>query len=292
MLAALGALHWASTACAESAADPPPPTKDNSAKSLFGAIWGGDPAEKAEDRNHEEERLDPDRPHFPEASTTAGQGRVILESGYTFTQKDGSFVSHSYPEALVRIGAFTNWFELRVGQSFINQRQTVAGLTTNSTGPQDLYLGFKIALTEQRGWLPAIALIPQMTVPTGGSAVTAGRTLPGLNVDCSWEIVKDLFAVEFLVANNQVKDDLGAFRHELATGLTGAVQVTKQLELFAEWDAFYPTGGPASAAPRHYAVGGAVYFLTPNFEVDARAGVGLNGRSNDVLAGVGFAARY
>jgi len=124
------------------------------------------------------------------------------------------------------------------------------------------------------------------------SAVTARRTLPGLNADFSWEIIKDFFGIEVLVANNQVKDDLGAFRHELATGLTGAFQVTKQLELFAEWDAFYPSGGLASAASRQYAVGGLVYFITRNFEVDARAGVGLNSRSNDFLAGVGFAARY
>ena len=68
--------------------------------------------------------------------------------------------------------------------------------------------------------------------------------------------------------------------------------VPKKLELFAEWDAFFPSGGIASAGPRHYAVGGLVYFITPNFEVGARAGIGLNNRSNDFLAGVGLAARY
>jgi hypothetical protein len=26
-------------------------------------------------------------PHFPEASTTVGKGRAILESGYTFTNR-------------------------------------------------------------------------------------------------------------------------------------------------------------------------------------------------------------
>jgi hypothetical protein len=290
ILVAVGALAWASAACAQTVGEATLTSKENGAKSLLGALWGSDTTENTEDR--EEGRLDPDRPHFPEASTAAGKGRIILESGYTFTQKDGSLISHSYPEALVRIGAFANWLEFRVGQNFINQRETEGGVTTVSSGAQDLYLGFKLALTEQRGWLPAIALIPQMTIPTGSSAVTARRVLPGLNVDFSWEIIKDFFGIEVLVANNQVKDDLGAFRHELATGLTGTFQVTKQLELFAEWDAFYPSGSLASAASRQYAVGGLVYFITRNFEVDARAGVGVNGRSNDFLAGVGFAARY
>ena len=34
-----------------------------------------------------------------------------------------------------------------------------------------------------------------------------------------------------------------------------------------------------------------VHFITRDFEVDFRTGVGLNGNSNDFLVGVGFAAR-
>jgi hypothetical protein len=34
-----------------------------------------------------------------------------------------------------------------------------------------------------------------------------------------------------------------------------------------------------------------VYFVTPNLELDVRAGVGLNNRSNDVLTGVGLSVR-
>ena len=41
-----------------------------------------------------------------------------------------------------------------------------------------------------------------------------------------------------------------------------------------------------------YAVAGLVYFVTPDFQLAMRAGVGLNHASNDFLIGVGFAARY
>jgi hypothetical protein len=187
---------------------------------------------------------------------------------------------------------FADWFEFRIGQNFLNQRQTVDEITSNASGAQDLYLGMKLAMTEQRGWLPQVAIIPQMTVPTGSNGVTAGRVLPGLNVDCGWEVIKDFLGIELLVANNIVQDGMRNFGHEIATGLTGAFQVTKKLEAFVEWDAFYPTGPISSAGPRHYAVGGIVYFVTRNFEVDARLGVGLNSRSNNFLTGVGFAVRY
>jgi hypothetical protein len=58
-----------------------------------------------------------------------------------------------------------------------------------------------------------------------------------------------------------------------------------------EWDAFYPVA-TSIAASRHNAVGGLVYFVTADFPVDVRAGVGFNGRSDDFLAGVGFSLRY
>jgi hypothetical protein len=258
-------------------------------KTLLQALQGGSAPAGAEAA--EDDRIDPDRPHFPEAATTVGLGRAVLESGYTFSQKAGEQLSHSYPEALIRVGAFADWFELRVGQNLSEQR-TLGGLTQTSGGFQDLYLGAKIALTKQNGLIPEAALIPQMTVPTGSSDQTAHRVLAGLNADFAWDIVKDRFGIELLVANNQIRDELGGIQYQVATGLTGVFQATKQLELFAEWDAYYVRGGLASTLPQHYAVGGLVYFITPNLEVDARAGVGLNHRSNDLLAGVGFAIRH
>ncbi len=241
--------------------------------------------------SEEEDRLDPDRPHFPEASTAVGNGRVMLESGYTFSSKGATFAAHTVPEALMRVGMLADWFEFRVGQSFLQQRETLAGVTTTKSGFQDLYLGAKIAMMEQHGWLPAVALIPQMTVPTGARAVTGSRTLPGVNSDFSWDIVKGLFGIELLVASNRVQDEGRSSRFELATGLTGTFQLTKRLESFIEWDAFYPTSGIGPAAPRHYAVAGLVYFISPNLAVDARFGAGLNHSSNDFVAGLGFAVR-
>src|SRR5437870_601148 len=115
------------------------------------------------EESNEPQRLDPDRPHLPESSTAVGKGRIVLESGYTFTKKGSAFTSQSYPEGLLRIGMFADWFEVRLGQSFLTREQTVAGVRTRVEGAQDLYLGIKLALVEQQGLLPEIAVIPQMT---------------------------------------------------------------------------------------------------------------------------------
>ncbi|MEW6642633.1 MAG: transporter [Pseudomonadota bacterium] len=195
-----------------------------------------------------DDHVDPDRPHFPEASTTTGLGRAVLEGGYTFTRNGSQLQSHSMPESLLRVGMFADWFEMRVGQNFLSERRTIDGVTRSASDAQDLYLGAKVALTAQDGVLPAIALIPQMTVPTGASTTAAGRVLPGANADFGWEVVKDRFGIELLVANNQVRDELGGYQHLVATGLTGVVQMSKSLELFAEWDA-YTTRAAASPPP-------------------------------------------
>jgi len=43
---------------------------------------------------------------------------------------------------------------------------------------------------------------------------------------------------------------------------------------------------------RQEAVSGLVYFITKDIAVDIRAGIGLNRKARDFLAGAGFVVRY
>jgi Putative MetA-pathway of phenol degradation len=109
---------------------------------------------------------------------------MILEGGYTFNEgKASSSSAHDAPEALFRAGILAESFEVRIGQNFLKQEWSISGIRSTLTGIQDLYFGAKIALNGQKRYLPEIALIPQMTVPTGNHEATGGRVLPGLNVD-------------------------------------------------------------------------------------------------------------
>jgi hypothetical protein len=200
--------------------------------------------------------------------------------------------SQTYPEALLRIGIFTDWLEFRIGQNVLTEGHTISGVTSKMTARQDLYLGVKLAVTESKRYVPDIALIPQTMVPTGNRAVTGGRVLPGLNVDCNWEIVKARHNVELVIGNNRVADDAQHSHMEVLTGITSVVQVNRKLEGFAEWDASYRTGSiePVVGA-RHYVVGGVVYFVTKNVAMDFRVGAGLNAQASRLLVGTGFAFR-
>jgi hypothetical protein len=246
-----------------------------------------------DDQNKDEEpkRIDPDRPHLPESSTTVGLGRTVLECGYTYNTTGGFFPLNSYPEALLRIGMFADWFELRIAQNIENETITDAfGVRSNPTGATDLQIGVKLALTEQQKYLPESCLIVQMTVPTGSKDYTAERVLPGVHYDASWEIIKDKLSVEAVLLEDGSVDDHGHTFTLMGDGVTVAYDVTKHLEAFGELDSFYASGD--SAAPQHYFVAGLVYFITNNCEIDVRAGVGLNQHADGYLLGSGFAIRW
>jgi hypothetical protein len=247
--------------------------------------------DKENDKDEEPKRIDPDRPHLPESSTTVGLGRAVLETGYTYNTSGGFFPLHSFPEAVLRVGMFADWFELRIGQNLASQTTPDAfGVRSTNTGAEDLQLGVKLALTEQHQCLPESALILQMTAPTGSKAFTANRVLPGIHYDCTWEVIKNLLSVETVIFADGAVDDHGHTFTMLGHGVTAAYDVTKKLEAFGELDSFYAAGD--SAPPQHYFVAGLVYFITRDCEIDCRAGIGLNEHADGYLIGSGFAIRY
>lgn len=234
-----------------------------------------------------------DRPDFVEASVAVGRGRVQLESGYTYIQDraDGKkVVRHSYPEALLRIGMFADWFELRIGQNLGGEFDSAVHGSVH--GGEDLYLGMRFDLTEQKGVLPEMSLIFQTLVPTGHSAFTAKQMLPGFNLLYGWDIVEDKWTLGASTQLNRRVDDSSHFYAEFAQAFTLGHKWTPRLGQYTEWFTLVPCGAITEARTEHYLDGGFTYLITDNFQVDIRAGMGLNRAANDFFAGSGFGVRY
>ena len=265
-----------------------PPEKDGETdKVAKGGTSGSD--------RRTEEPLASDRPDFTEASSTVGKGRVQLESGYTFTgDRSGSekTLSHSYPEALLRVGMIADWFEFRIGQNFGNTTGHTPQGVFHTGGSEDLDLGVKLGLTEQKGVFPELALVLQTLVPTGQREITTGRVLPGLNLLYGWDVIKDKVTLAGSTqANRAIADGHGYV--EMAQSLSVGYSFTPKLASYTEWFAFFPAGATAPGiTAQHYLDGGFTYKVTPNFQLDIRAGIGLSRRADDFFAGTGFAIRY
>lgn len=249
--------------------------------------------DEANGEPEEEKSIETDRPDFTEASTTVGKGRIQLESGYTYASDGKNGASHSYPEALFRIGMFADWFELRLAQNFLHERVPGQGVTNFNAGGDDFYFGCKLALTEQRKFLPESALILQATAPTGHNSLTSGQFLPGFNYLYGWDVIEDKISMGGSTQANRAVDGTSNAYIELAQSMTIGYSLTKKLSAYTEWFAFFPSGSTdPDTGPEHYFDGGFTYLLTNNFQLDIRAGVGLNRHADNFFVGSGFAVRY
>lgn len=240
-----------------------------------------------------DEPLASDRPDFTEASTTVGRRVVQLEMGYTyFSDDDGPnhAHTHSYPELLARIGLLAEWLEFRIAYNHASSLEDTGPLPeSNFSGGEDLYLGFKFALTGQEGILPEMALMPQWTVPTGSDDFTAGEVLPGLNWLYGWDI-NDKLSTAGSTQINKAIDDLDEVYYELAQSWTIGYSFTDHFGAYTEWFVLAPSGSDV-ARTQHYFNGGLVFPITNNLQLDIRAGVGLSDASDDFFAGMGMVIR-
>jgi hypothetical protein len=231
-----------------------------------------------------------DRPDFTEASSTVGRGVVQVEMGYTYAyDQDGAdqTISHGYPEALFRIGMLAEWFELRVAQSYGSESEN----GVRSYGADDLYLGAKIALTPQEGLLPEIAIIPQMTVPSGATAFTGEEVLPGLNWVYSWEISDCIATAGSTQLNRAFEDPTNGAYTEWAQSWTIAYTLTDKIGGYTEYYGLYPHSSVAED-PEYYFNGGFTYLVNNDIQLDIRGGTGLNGDATDYFIGTGISIRF
>ena len=242
-----------------------------------------------------DEPLVTDRPDFTEASSTVGEGVVQLEAGYTLTYDTADGVSvrtNSWGEPLWRIGMFADWFELRIAVFPVTERVNMANDVSDTTsGAEDLYLGAKLGLTPQEGILPEMALIPQMTVPTGSRAFSSDEVLPGLNWIYGWEI-NDFISTAGSTQYNRAVDEMtnGGYT-EWAQSWTIAYSLSDDLGAYTEWFALFPHGAD-TAKPQHYFDGGFTLLLTNDIQWDIRGGVGLNSAADDYFVGTGLSIRF
>lgn len=241
-----------------------------------------------------DEPLVSDRPDFTEASSTVGRGVSQFEVGYTYTYDvDGEsrVRSQSMGEPLLRRGMFADWFELRLGLFPINERVRESGSSRTTVGTEDLYLGAKLGITPQDGVLPEMAIIPQMTVPTGSDDFSAGEVLPGALWAYSWELECGCD----VSANTQVNraiDEVSARTYwELAQSVAIGFDLIGRFGGYTEWYAMFPSSSE-SARVEHYFNGGITYLCHKDLQLDFRAGTGLSESSDDFFLGIGFVARF
>ncbi len=247
-----------------------------------------------------DEPLVTDRPDFTESTDAVPLGRVQLEMGYTFTydrEGDERRRDHSAPEFLARIGIAEGW-ELRIGwagYAWTQERQrseTQVGRPITreawSQGANDMSLGFKVKLAEQRGLIPHLGVIGEISVPTGSAGTGSGDVDPAVKLLWAYELSERLSVAGNINVAVPTED---AHRFVQASGsVTTALAVSERWGAYLEYFGFYPNADGADCA--HYVNGGVTYLINDNLQFDWRIGAGLNRAADDLFTGVGFSWRF
>ncbi len=241
-----------------------------------------------------DEPLVTDRPDFTEASVTVGRGVAQIEFGYTYTYNNDageSVRSQSFGEPLLRYGILADWLEFRIALFTVEERTVTGGASNSSQGTEDLYVGFKIALTPQECILPEMALIPQMNIPTGSNAFTSNNVEPGVNWIYAWEINDFISTAGSTQGNRRIDDMTGEAYLEMAQSWTVAYSLSDHLGAYTEWFALMPSGAD-TAQTQHFFNGGFTFLINNDVQFDIRAGVGLNDAADDYFLGAGLSIRF
>jgi hypothetical protein len=240
------------------------------------------------------EPLVTDRPDFTEASVTVGYGVMQLETGYTFIyDREGNerTRAHSFPETLLRVGVLAEWLELRVDWNYLDEQTEIGSFKESVSGAEDLGLGVKIALTPQEKILPETAIIFQMTVPSGGSEITADEVLPGFNYLYGWDITDQLSTGASTGINGAIDDITLDSYSQINQSWTINYSWTDRVTSYTEWFVLIPTSADTNPT-ENYFNGGLTVLFNDDLQWDIRAGVGLNAEADDFFAGSGLSFRY
>jgi Putative MetA-pathway of phenol degradation len=250
--------------------------------------------------------INTDRPTFTPANTVVPLGRVQFESGFTFNQTTAGptrSAAYDLPELAVRIGIFDR-VEFRTfwtGQTFTQSQVRPGALWSQVAGLSDMEVGFKTQLIKgdpKRLWLPTTALITSVIAPTGGTSYYSSQTVqPYINLIYGWSPTEKLsiggstgylgMRQQALPSSGLKADSFSRFHQSLVAFYTA----TERATLFYEWYIFTYTSA-ADNRPQNYMDGGVLYRLSPNIQLDLRAGFGLSGRPDDFFTGAGFSIRF
>jgi hypothetical protein len=228
-----------------------------------------------------------DRPGFATAPNVLARGVAQLEGGFSFSvDTEGTLRQRTLTvgSPVVRVGV-AGPVELRVGGDGILSRST--GAMDYATGWSDVSLGAKVAVVSERRTLPAISLLPTISVPAGYSGFTSSTYDPGLAVAGLKTLPAGLSLVGTLTAA-RISDEDGRYaRYSSAIALSfpAPARSAGYIEVYT-----VASNRAQSASARIYDAG-VTHNFGPDLQIDVEVGRRLGSGFPCWFVAAGFALR-
>jgi hypothetical protein len=231
-----------------------------------------------------------DRPTDSAAPVVVPRRTFQLEFGYKWSRLDddsGRADSHVLPDLLARYG-ISRRVEARLvapGWSFQSSDMDLPN------GFNDISLGAKFALAEERGLRPQMALLVDLSLPVGDDEFTNDEVIPKV-LFLGANTLTDRLGLTYNVGPSVVTSAIDC-ESESNVDLNYAVALSGStggpVSLFGEFFGAFVSGSDRSN--RHNFQTGTTVLLSPLVQIDFRGGVGLVDNEPDWFVGAGFAFR-
>ena len=214
-----------------------------------------------------------DRPGFTEPTNIIDPGALQLENGFSIEWGRDASRQFTGGSPLIRVG-ISRRFELRLASDgFLSTAERGEQGTVRRRGIADAGIGAKVGILQEARFLPALSILPSLSLPSGDSAFSGRGYDPQVNL--SWS--KNLPG-GFNVGGNAI---VAAITEGGKRGLQRAFSVSAAHNLPRGFGAYAEVFNirPAGAADRPVSVvnGGLTYLLSPNAQVDVEAGWAVAG---------------
>ncbi|MCA8942104.1 MAG: transporter [Planctomycetes bacterium] len=221
----------------------------------------------------------PDRPSFGVGTRAIPVGRFQAEVGYTIAD-DSDVTVHSLPNTLVRIGVAPG-IEARIstpGLIFAERAEDGFG---------DFLVGARFEVQRQDGAVPELSIQPSISLPTGDASGTDSFN-PEVFVPMSWSIDDATSVLANVGLQVRTLDVDRQTDLVLSTSALVSRTLSDQVSAFAEYFAVYPE----RVTGQHSLDFGAAYNWTPDLQIDAAVGFGLNDAATDLFLTFGASSRF
>ena len=231
-------------------------------------------------QNDIDDPLSTDRPgEGTNVSSVVGVGVVQVEVGALreWEQEENNRY-WQIPTVLLRFGVVDR-LELRLTSGLFTDRMETAARWS------PVNVGTKIAITEQRDWLPKTSLEVGLTLPRTGSPSAQSRfTQPSITLLADHTVTSWLGITTNLGANWEDDSPETIYRY----GVSFNFSVSDRLGAFAEFYGDLPEANASS----HLFDGGFTFLINNNLQLDLAAGTALTENAPDFYGGGGISVRF
>jgi hypothetical protein len=230
----------------------------------------------------EKSTIQTDRPDQTESPFITPKRQLQMEIGFVYEKESKSVTNYTHPNILTKFG-LSDRVELRLVTDYGSNQQSYSDVVTTKSLFSPTLVGCKVNFFEEKGIVPQTSMILHVGIPFLASKTfqrdevfttfrflmqhsLGDKTSLSYNLGAEWDgITTKPTVIYTLAAGYSISSRLGSYIE--LYGFAQGRQVTHQYDM------------------------GFTYLITPDLQLDASGGVGINKNAPDYFVGIGISFR-